>query len=154
MKKVARDRSRHPAIRELALKILLAHKVKPNFYKDEALAIARFVKAKIRYVRDIHNVETLYDPLTLIDKIQRGEAQADCDDYSTLIATLLLSIGHQPFFKIVKYRQANGPYNHVYVVVFEKNPGEERQQIILDGILRNRPIGSEVAYKEAELIKI
>jgi hypothetical protein len=154
MKRVARNRSRHPLVRELALNILLAHKIKPNHYKDEAMAIARYVKAKVRYVRDIHGVETLYDPLTLIDKIKRGVAQADCDDYSTLIATLLLSIGHQPFFKIVKYEHGSGPWNHVYVVVFEKNPGEKRKPIVLDGILRTRKIGSEVKHLNSKMVRV
>jgi len=154
MAKVARQYSSHPVVRQLALNILLAHNVKANYFKDEALAIARYVKSKIRYVRDINRIETLYSPLTLIDQIKRGVAQADCDDYATLIATLLLSIGHSPFFKIIKYQAGMGPYAHVYVVVNEKNPNEERKFIALDGIIKDKPIGFEIKHAESKLIAI
>jgi transglutaminase-like putative cysteine protease len=102
MRRVARQRASHPLVRELALKILLVAGVPSQYYKNEALAIGRYVKEKVRYVRDIHSVETLTDPVTLIDMLMRGEAQGDCDDISLLIATLLLSIGHQPYFRVVR----------------------------------------------------
>jgi hypothetical protein len=149
MKKLARLRSRHPLIRELALKILQTFKVPSHYYKDEALAIARYVKEKVRYVRDIQSVETIIDPILLVEQLKRGEAQGDCDDIATLIATLLLSIGHQPFFRIIKYK--NTPeaesYNHVYVVAYEKNLGEEkRQRLVLDGIVKHKRIGYEIKH--------
>lgn len=155
MKGIARARASNPLVRQLALQILLSHKVPSNYYKDEALAIARFVKEKVRYVRDITNVETLMDPLTLIDQIQRGEAQGDCDDMSLLIATLLLSIGHQPYFRIIKYTDDNSaPYAHIYVVDYEKNPGGDRERIVLDAIIKTKPIGFEITHAVGNEIKV
>ena len=154
MKRVAKLRSSHPLVRQLALNILNFKNVVPQNYADEAIAIAQYVKKHVRYVRDIKGVETLHDPLTMIDQIKRGVAQGDCDDISLLIATLLLSIGHQPYFKTVRYKSNFGPYNHIYVVVYEKNYGEKKKRkIVLDGILK-QPIGFEVPHKSSKEHKI
>jgi hypothetical protein len=145
MRGIARQRASDPSVRQLALQILMAHKVPSNYYKDETLAIARFVKDRVRYVRDINGVETVTDPLTLIDQIKRGEAQGDCDDMSLLIATLLLSIGHQPYFRIVKYNN---------VVDYEKNPGFKKERIVLDSIIKSKPIGFEIEHAQGNEIKV
>lgn len=155
MKDIARKRSRSPIVRQLALKILLAYDVPSNYYINEAIAIADYVKQKVRYVRDIDAVETLHDPLTIIDQIKRNEAQADCDDMALLIATLLLSIGHQPSFKIVKYKKDSPSFNHIYVVVYEKNPYDtKRTRIALDAIIKDRSIGYEVPHEVSDEIRV
>lgn len=155
MRGIARQRASDPSVRQLALQILMAHKVPSNYYKDETLAIARFVKDRVRYVRDINGVETVTDPLTLIDQIKRGEAQGDCDDMSLLIATLLLSIGHQPYFRIVKYNNdGSAPYNHIYVVDYERNPGFKKERIVLDSIIKSKPIGFEIEHAQGNEIKV
>jgi hypothetical protein len=151
--KVARERAAHPKIRELALRILEFYKVKSQDYINEALAIGLFVQKKLRYVRDIHGVETVHDPLMLIDQITRGEAQADCDDHALLIAALLLSIGHQPYFAIVKYQNPSAGFNHIYVVVYERNHNTRKKRIVLDGIVKRKPIGFEVPHVYIEEIK-
>lgn len=152
MRQVARDRSRHPIVRELALQILLNSHVKSNYYLEESRAIGQYVQSKVRYVRDPAGMEQLQDPTMMIERIQRGEAQGDCDDMALLIATLLLSIGHHPFFKIVRYKSNNGPYNHIYVVDYEKNGRGPRGRIVLDAIVKDRPIGFEVKSKNGEEI--
>lgn len=154
MRRVAHSRKGHPLVRQLALTILKTHNVASQNYVQEALAIGRYVKEKVRYVRDIAGMEQLHDPVTMIDQIQRGVAQGDCDDMSLLIATLLLSIGHQPFFRIVRYKNGVGPYNHIYVVVYEKDWGQKgRKRIVLDAILKRSPMGSEVPHKSGREIK-
>jgi len=156
MKRVARERSRSPLVRELTLRVLESYGIKSQNYIGEAKAIGDYVRKKVRYVRDINGVETLHDPLTLIDQIKRDQAQGDCDDVSLLIATMLLSIGHQPYFAIVKYHtQPNGGFNHIYVTVYEKNWGDkQKKRIVLDAILKRDPIGTEVKYKSKEEIKV
>lgn len=154
MKKVARTRARHPKVRELALRILESHGVKSQDYYDEALAIGRYVKAKVRYVRDINGVEQLHDPLTLIDQIQKGMAHGDCDDMSLLIATLLLSIGHQPYFRIVRYKQGLGSFQHIYVVVYEGNWHQKKKRLVLDAILKREKIGTEVKHVSGKEIRV
>src|ERR1035437_3006323 len=152
---IARNRSSNPIVRELALMIVSAAGVKSQDFINEALAIGAFVKNKVRYVRDINGIETVHDPLTMIDQIRRGSAQGDCDDMALLIATLLLSIGHSPFFRIVKYNgNTNGCFQHIYVVVYEKNWGMSKpKRIVLDAILKRSEIGTEVPNSFGEEIR-
>lgn len=145
MRKVAHARCGHSKVRELALAIVRHSGAKSQNYIDEAVAIGRFVQSRVRYVRDARGIEQLHDPLTMIDQITTGTSQGDCDDMSLLIATLLLSIGHAPRFAIVKYKAGSPTFNHIYVVVYEKNRAPRAQKrVVLDAILKDRPIGSEV----------
>jgi hypothetical protein len=155
MREIARARSKHPLVRELALKILQFAQVPSQNYYDEAKAIGDYVRRKVRYVRDIQGVETLIDPITLIDQLRRGEAQGDCDDMSLLIASLLLSIGHSPYFRIVKYRNEARGFSHIYVVDYDRNHGEQRKRrISLDAIMKRQPIGYEVPHASGREIKV
>lgn len=154
MKRVARARATHPQIRELALAILKHANVPSQNYIQEAMAIGKYVQKKVRYVRDIEGVEQLHDPVTMIDQLRRGFAMGDCDDMSLLIATLLLSIGHQPYFRIVRYGKNAGPYHHIYVVVYEKDWRQPKKRIVLDAILKRSPMGTEVPHTSGKEIKI
>jgi hypothetical protein len=149
--KLARKRAKHPVVRQLAINIIKHAGTKSMNYKDEAIAIGNFVKEKVHYIKDIANVETVHDPLTLIDKIQRGTVAVDCDDHAVLIAALLLSIGHRPYFRIVRYQKGSPSYNHIYVYEWVKNKGEPLQdRVVLDAILKTKPIGYEVPHVEGK----
>jgi hypothetical protein len=154
MIKVARQRSRHPLVRELALRILEHYRVPSQDYLKEAYAIGDYIKKKVRYVRDINGVETLHDPVTMIDQMKRGQAQGDCDDMALLIATLLLTIGHQPYFRVVRYYDGHGPYQHIYVVVYEQNWRSDKKRLVLDAILKRSKIGKEVPHKSGKEYKV
>ncbi len=144
MQKVARLRSGHPLIRKLALNILQDYHIPSNFYADESLAIGDYIKKSVRYVRDPDNIEYLQDPIDLVKQMQNSEAQGDCDDMALLIASLLLSVGHQPSFGAVRYKGTDGPYNHIYVVDYEKNKGSTQVRLVLDAIMKDKPIGYEI----------
>lgn len=154
MIKVARERSRHPLVRELALRILECYKVESNDYINEALAIGDWVKKKTRYCRDINGVETIHDPITMIDMIKRGQAHFDCDDQSLLTATLLLSIGHQPYFRVIRYSNQFSGYQHIYTVVYEKNHNTRKKRIVLDTILKRKPLGYENRHVAGREFKV
>jgi hypothetical protein len=79
-------------------------------YSDFVRLIQHFVRDQIRYVRDIHGVETLQTPVRTL-QIRTG----DCDDKATLIASLLASIGLQTRFVALAFN--NGPYSHVIAEV-------------------------------------
>ena len=146
MKKVARLRAGDPLIRKLALNILQQSGVPSHHFVDEALAIGKYVQRKVRYVRDPENIEYLQDPVDLVKHMQNGTAQGDCDDMALMVATLLLAIGHQPAFRAVRYQQPLGNYNHIYTIVHEKNPYGNSERVVLDAILKDRPIGTEVEH--------
>lgn len=148
MQAAARAAAASPLIRELALNILASAGVRSSFYADEALAIGQFVKLYVRYVRDPSGIEYLQSPVMMIQQMRTaGGSQGDCDDMATLTAALLLSVGHEPFFRAVRYQGNNSSnYNHIYVVDYEKNRGGPRRRIVLDTIVKDRPIGYEVPH--------
>ncbi len=152
MKKIARQRSGDPTIRRLALNILQQAQIPSHHFVDEALAIGDYVKRKVRYVRDPNNIEYLQDPIDLVKHIQNNTAQGDCDDMALLTSALLMSIGHQPFFRAVRYTNsfAGNNYNHIYTVVYERNPYGQKQRVVLDCILKNKPIGFEVKHMSGD----
>lgn len=93
-------------IRTLALEIVADVPGHKNF-SGEAAAIGHWVRDHIRYVRDINDVETIQTPLKTIDL-----GQGDCDDQSTLTASLLEAVGFQTRFLAIK-TSAFGPFVHV-----------------------------------------
>lgn len=76
-------------------------------YSSEAKACLEFCRDRIRYVRDIRNIETLHDPVTLLN-----QGAGDCDDKAILLAALLLSIGHRVRFVAVAFTPDQ--YSHVW----------------------------------------
>lgn len=155
MIKIARKVSGHPEVRQLAENILSYYNTKDMYYLDESIAIGDYVKKFVRYVRDPNGIEMLTDPLTMIDKLKRNEAKGDCDDMALLIATLLLSIGVQPYYAIVKYNKSSRGFNHIYVIVVEKNlNSKKRRRLPIDAIAKDFPIGYEVPSQFKKVIKI
>jgi hypothetical protein len=154
MQGIARSRSAHPLVRQLALKVLAGAQIQSHDFLDEAKALADFVQENVRYVRDPNGVEQLHDPVYMIGEISKGTAQGDCDDQALLLAALLLAIGAQPFFAIVRYNGSNGAYNHIYTVVYDKNWMGKRQRLVLDTIIKDRGIGFEVPYKSIREIPV
>lgn len=146
MKKVAHERKGHPLVRNLALNILKSENVESNQFLDESRVIGEFVQEHVRYVRDTFGIEQLHDPVLMIKNIQKGTAQGDCDDMSLLIVTLLLSIGHYPKFRAVRYGSFFGPYNHIYVVDYDRNGRTPLKRLSIDAIVKDRPIGFEVKH--------
>ena len=106
MGKLVKDYRHTRAIRELALK-LTENLQQKNFY-GEAQALHHFVKERIRYVKDVKNVETLQSPFQTL-RLKAG----DCDDKSILVASLLESIGHPTRFIAVGFTPNS--LSHVFV---------------------------------------
>ena len=105
MRDLAREWKIHPRLRQLAKSIV--QPCPPKNSKCEITRLHRFVSNKIRYVKDVADVETVQTPdLTLRDKC------GDCDDQALLMASLLLSIGHPARFVAVGFQP--GKFAHVY----------------------------------------
>lgn len=105
MAKLARDGKKAVPVRLAALQI--TQHLKQKNWLGEIRALHAFVRDRIRYVRDVRGVETLQDPIRTL-QFRAG----DCDDKSTLLAALLLSIGHPVRFHAIGFRR--GAYSHVY----------------------------------------
>lgn len=87
-------------MRELALAIIADFPQKD--FNREIQALFDFVKYRIRYVKDIHGVETLQTPAKTLEY-----GAGDCDDKSTLLAALLESIGHETRFHAMGFRPSH-----------------------------------------------
>jgi hypothetical protein len=129
------------------LRVLESFQVNSLNHVAEALALGEFVKRRVRYVKDIFEVEQIHDPIHILQELSKGQAQGDCDDMVLFLATLLLSVGIQPHYRIVRYKANTGPYNHIYIVVYETTPDRPGPvRVVLDTILKYHPIGTEVPH--------
>jgi transglutaminase-like putative cysteine protease len=106
MRKLAIDGKQWPPLRKLTLSLI--QNLPPKDWTGEVRAIHAFVRDRIRYVRDVNNIETVHDVQTIL---QWG--QGDCDDKSILLAAMLESAGHPARF--VAVGEVPGEYSHVYV---------------------------------------
>lgn len=96
----------HPSIRALATQI--TRNLASRDYLGEITAVFNWVKQNIRFSGEFK--ETLQTPYVTVQL-----ATGDCDDFSTLVAALLLTLGYQVRFKTVG---VDGPdFSHVYVEV-------------------------------------
>lgn len=77
----------------------------------EVSALYEFVRDRVRYVRDVHDVETISSP----DKVLAGK-MGDCDDQAVLLATMLESVGYPTRFIVAGY-SIPGEFEHVYLQV-------------------------------------
>lgn len=152
MIKIAREQSQLKEIRDFAIDIVNQYKTKSHDHLHESASIGDFVKNNVQYIKDIQGVELLHEPLLMIADIKRGISRGDCDDMALLTATLLLSIGIRPYFKIVRYKATKGNYNHIYVMVYERDGQNKPEWLALDCILKDKPIGTEVTFESSKLI--
>jgi hypothetical protein len=104
MVQLARRAKTHALIRETA-KGLVGSCPEKNLL-CEVTQLQHFVRDQIRYIRDVHDVETLQTPDNTLTT-----RQGDCDDKASLLASLLLAIGIPAAFCALGVR--GGPYSHV-----------------------------------------
>lgn len=106
MARLAREGSHDMRVRQLALD--LTKNLPGKDWEGETKAIFDYVMSSFRYVRDIRDIDTLHMADTLLDT-QAG----DCDDLSIILASLLLSIGHD--LQFVALSPAKGEWSHVWL---------------------------------------
>ena len=98
MSKLVKKYKADQAIRELAMR--LTRDLPPKDYIRELKKLHAYVRDEIRYVKDIRGVETIQTPIQTL-RLCAG----DCDDKSTLVASLLESLGHPTRFIAVGFRK-------------------------------------------------
>lgn len=156
MKKMAREYSRHPLVKRYATNIIDYCKVPSHHYLEEARCIARWVQTHVRYLKDPVGTESLTAPDMMIRMLtEQGYTMGDCDDMSLLIASMLYAVGIRCKFRCVRYQAKSGPFNHIYVVVYENNIVDSMQpgpvkRLVLDAIIKDRPIGFEIPHASGQ----
>ena len=105
----------NPQIRALALNIVAG--IDPRDKWGQANAIFQWVKQNVEFRGEVD--ELIQSPVKTI-KLKAG----DCDDHSTLLAALLMSVGFKARFKTVASdRSQPQQFTHVYVEVFIPGKG-------------------------------
>lgn len=120
MVKLVRQYKAHPLIRETARSLVQG--CADRDVDCEISALQAFVRDSIRYTADVDGVETLQTPVVTLGYLEPafgqygagGTASGDCDDKSTLLASLLQAVGIPGAFCAVQL-QGSGVYSHVLV---------------------------------------
>lgn len=87
----------------------LVESIHGHAFRDQARVLFEFVRDQIRWLGDVAGVETIQAP-----EVTLTVGYGDCDDKSTLLAALLMSIGHPARFVAVGFSRPN-EFQHVYV---------------------------------------
>lgn len=108
MQRLTRDGRKDPGV--IALTEQIVKDCPANDTKCEVGKLFYWVKSKIRYMRDVREVEKIN---TAERTLRVGTG--DCDDMSVLLASLLEAAGNKTRFRVVGF--ASGEYEHVFVQV-------------------------------------
>lgn len=108
MRKLVREGKKDGAVRRQALR--LTQHLPQKDRMGEVRALFEFVKNNIRYVRDVHGVETLHTANQVL-----SQRNGDCDDKAILLAAMLESIGYPTRF--LAMGSSPGKFEHVIVEV-------------------------------------
>ena len=116
MIRVIQAGKRDPRIRERVANIVKSLPEKDD--GAEIQAIFDYVREKVRFTSDIHNIETYQDPITTLDRFGIG----DCDDYVIALASMYLNVGFPVRIKVsadtsTHPTQSKPQWNHVWLQV-------------------------------------
>jgi transglutaminase-like putative cysteine protease len=127
-----RDGAKDFYVRQKAIEIFRAYRVPAKDKLGEVWALFDWVRRNVRYTRDIFQVELLHTARRLLE-LKAG----DCDDFSILLGSMLVSTGHPVRLALVGFRPHKPhAYSHIYL---EVQLG--RRWIPLDATME-RPMGS------------
>jgi transglutaminase-like putative cysteine protease len=133
MRRLIRDGSKQPKVRELAASIAMHH---PDD-RGKISSIFSFVQSKMRYVRDPLHQEMLGGTDYHIDTMgSEGAMRGDCDDHTIMLGAMLESVGYPTRITTVRVKPGGTSYDHVYLEAFDR-----RGWIPLDAANKKKPAG-------------
>lgn len=108
-----------------------------------------------KYVKDPHNVELVHTPPRILNNIARFGTISDCDDFTVLLVSLLLQIGHRPQLRMVGpfpkgFRlkgKLHDDFSHIYLADLLPLPNGKQIWVPLDPINKTQPMGWETPNK-------
>lgn len=104
-----RDRSAD-SVREAANTATLGSNIQDPH--EVARAIHRYIRNRVRWIPDAHNVELVQAP-----RVTLKSMYGDCDDQSALAAAMLAAVGVGAGFEAIQYKEP-GVWDHVYALYF------------------------------------
>lgn len=110
MRKAVIDGRRSMKVRNAALSVVFLEPEKSDIH--QATALFEFVRDHIRYIKDIHQVETI----STAEKTLESQI-GDCDDQCILLASLAESVGIPSRFIVTGYHHPE-EFEHVFCELF------------------------------------
>src|SRR5713101_3527506 len=105
-----RDGAKDLYVRQKAIEIFRAYRVRPKDRWGEVWSLFDWVKRNIRYTRDIFRVELLHTARRMLE-LRAG----DCHDMSILLGAMLVSTGHPVRLVLAGFRRHKPhSYSHIY----------------------------------------
>lgn len=103
-------------VRQKAIDILIAKRIKPKDYLGEIRSLFEWVQHHVRYTKDPYRVEVLHTPRRMLE-LRAG----DCDDMTIVLAAMLESIGHPTRLVLVGPDPSRPTlFSHVYLEAFHQ----------------------------------
>lgn len=134
IKNLIKEGRKDYVIRRVAEKII--QYIPPKDYNREVKAVYNFVTRRLRYTKDINQVETVHRARDLLRWHRKA---ADCDDFVILTGALLEALGHPVRLVIIGNNYSNkDDFSHIYLQVSVKN-----KWISLDGSVPGAAVGWE-----------
>lgn len=99
----------NPAVMRAAHSIIYTQRERDEI--GEARALFEYVRDYIRYVRDVHGIETLCAPAMTLQRMI-----GDCDDQTMLLCALAEAAGYPTRLVMAGYSSRN--YEHVFCEIF------------------------------------
>ena len=134
MRDAALSSQEHLSVRQLAEEICQG--VASKDYASEYLAIYYHVLGRTRYMRDPRTVELVKAPHVVATDLLLGKVPSlDCDDLAALIAALILTVGGEPEFVTVAFKNQffNGERQYSHVFCRAREP-RTKEYVVLDPV--------------------
>lgn len=109
MRVLIRDGKTDPAVMRAAHSIVYTQPERDEI--GEAAALYDYVRDYVRYVKDVHGVETLCAPAKTLQRMI-----GDCDDQTMLLCALAEAAGYPTRLKMAGY--SGRDFEHVYCEIF------------------------------------
>lgn len=116
MARIVREDRLQPDLRIFVLREIIGD-VRGHDFRGEISRIFDFCQHRITYRKDQFNVERVADIWSTMYALNPKQPEGDCGIKSTFFATCCALLGHKPFFVVIKQREGQRSFNHVYNAV-------------------------------------
>ena len=148
MAKIVREDRLEPDLRTFILREIVGD-VRGHDFDNEVERIFRFARDRITYRKDPFAVERVADLWSTLYALNPRGPEGDCGIKSHFIATCCATLGHKPFFVVIKQRENQRAFNHVYAAALVND-----RLRYLDATPEERPSGWEAPNVKKFLYKI
>jgi len=132
MASIVRHDRTQPDLRQFVLREIVKD-ARGHDSRTEVQRIFEYARDRITYRKDPFGVERVADIWSTLYVLDN---EGDCGIKSTFIATCCALLGHKPYFVVIKQREKQTSFNHVYnMIVIDGSP------VYLDATPEYAPFG-------------